>query len=317
MAETRTRDPDTDKPVPIVVDCDNTLGLAHREIDDGLALLTLLSSRSVSVCAVTTTFGNGTMEEVFGATCRLLARVGRRDIPVHRGAPGPGPHSTAAARELVRLADLHGGRLIVLAIGSMTNLYAAATLDSGFFGKLHSVYVMGGYLGSLRFARREVAELNLSADPTAAFAVLNAPCPVTLMNAQLCLGARFGVRHLPMIILLPGWLRKAVFDWFVSFSRAVGRLGFYLWDLVPTAAILDPCRFPENHVRCVSTVEQLSRGELHTHRERPIGQAGNAAGRSATGEHEPGVINMPARIRRSLRFAADLMKTWRHGARGR
>ena len=290
--------------MPLVVDCDNTFGLPGHEIDDGLTLLALLSQQAVEVAAITATYGNGDVDEVVESTRRLLGLVDRNDIPVVRGARGPGDHGTDAASALIRLADRYPGRLVVLAIGSMTNLHAAASADPEFFAKLGGVYAMGGYRGPLRFPRRDVEELNLSLDPAAAWCVLNAPCPVTLMTAQTCLGARYGIRHLLANLAAPRWLRQTVASWFRRFSFGFGSVGFYLWDLVPAVAILDPRWFADNPVRCTSSVTDLSRGRIIT---------------AVVADPDPrqaGIVNMPPGIRSSRRFASAAQQLWLQTARG-
>ena len=77
--------------VPLILDCDNTMGVPGRDVDDGLALLYLLGSPQVELLAVTCSFGNSTQEVVYRNTLDLLARWGREDIPVLRGGRRPCP----------------------------------------------------------------------------------------------------------------------------------------------------------------------------------------------------------------------------------
>ena len=58
---------------------------------------------------------------------------------------------------------------------------------------------MGGVRQPLRLGWRLLPELNLSANPEAAASVLAAPCPVTLMSAEICLQAAFSWRDLILI----------------------------------------------------------------------------------------------------------------------
>ena len=54
--------------VPLILDCDNTMGVPGRDVDDGLALLYLLGSPQVELLAVTCSFGNSTQEVVYRNT---------------------------------------------------------------------------------------------------------------------------------------------------------------------------------------------------------------------------------------------------------
>ena len=82
----------------ILFDCDSTVGLPGKPMDDALALLYLLGRpEECQVLGITCTFGNGTADEVFASTTNLLRDTGRRDIPLHKGAnPGEDPRSDAA-----------------------------------------------------------------------------------------------------------------------------------------------------------------------------------------------------------------------------
>lgn len=294
--------------IPVLVDCDNTMGEYRNEIDDGLALIMLLAA-GVDLVGVTTTFGNGPVATVHRRTRSLLDALGRADVPVVRGAAFAGDRETPAAQFIADAARRHRGRLRILAIGPLTNLAAALGREPAIDGLVHGVYTMGGYLRPLRFLRREVDELNLSADPEAAHAVLSAGWPVTLMSAQLCLQARYGVRH-----LLAEWirtsaspaffrrsLRRTITGWFAAFSIHVGAAGFYLWDLVPAWALLDPSRFVHRTATLLSTQEDLARGVLRL----------QDAAEDAVAVRSPGVIDVPRRIRRGRRFAADCAEVWR------
>ncbi|MEE8441422.1 MAG: nucleoside hydrolase [Spirochaetia bacterium] len=283
----------------MLVDCDNTMGLARHEIDDGLTLLMLLGSDAVDVVGVTTVFGNGPEDSVYSHTRELLIDAGRPDIPVVRGASRAGDYGTAAVSFIARVAREHRGRLAVLAIGPLTNLAGALGIDPDFGKNINRAYIMGGYLRRLRLLRREVAELNLSSDPVSAATVLFSGIAITLMSAQICLQARYGLRHLLSDVIGRRRLGHLILEWFVFFSRHCGTVGFYLWDLVPGWAILDSSRFRHRRVRIVSTADDLARGTLRTQEVSPGLDC------------EAGVIDLPGRIYRRFGIAGDCARLWR------
>lgn len=275
------------------------MGVYRNEIDDGLAILTLLGTNAVTVVGITTTYGNAGEPTVYSATRRLLAAAGRTDIPIVRGARYAGDYETAAAAFFVEAARQHGGRLVVLAIGPLTNTAAALQRDPTTVGSIRRALVMGGYLGRVRFPRREVAELNFSSDPAAAHAVLTSSAAITVMSAQLCLQARYGVRHLLVDIISAPLLGRLIVRWFLAFSVSCGVAGFFLWDLVPAWAVFAPFRFDRQTVEILSTPTDLQHGTL---RMRPT---------PGTTEQAPRVVNLPTRIRYRHRFAADCARRWR------
>jgi len=278
----------------VVVDCDNTLGKPYREVDDGLTLLYLLGRPDIQILGITTTFGNGSIDDVYELTAQFLRKVGRSDIPLLKGAGARGQAPTDAAHFLAETAARYPGEVSVLAIGPLGNLRAASEIDPDFFRNLKQIACMGGYLRPLRLGWKKVDELNLSSDPEAAFAVLNAPCPVTLMNAHTCLQASFGwgdlakVRHWGQSTR--GFLRR----WLLGHLLACGLAKFYLWDLLPAVYISHPDLFDTNPVWVRSTVADLEKGSI------VLGDAGQGA-----------AVNMPERILDVARFREILFSSWK------
>ena len=278
----------------ILFDCDNTWGLRLKEIDDGLTLLYLLGRADIEVLGITTTFGNGTIEQVFGSTKSLMAQLDQRDIPLHKGAAGPGQAPTQAAKFLAQTASAHPGEISLLATGPLSNLHAAWQIDPQFFINLKQVVCMGGYLTPLRIGWRDLAELNLSCDPLASLTVLNAPCPLTLMNAHICLQAPFYWQDLSKLSSWSGSARRIVRDWLLAFSLYCGIPRFYLWDLLPALYLSYPDLFDANWVGVVSTLEDLERGMLKT------------------GQHSTRIapLNMPAAIKDPQHFKGICFQEW-------
>ncbi len=287
----------------VIFDCDNTMGLPLKEIDDGLTLLYLLGRPDVQLLGVTTIFGNGSIDEVYPQTRKLLQGIGRDDIPLSRGEGKRVEHGekrrspTDAAHFLAETAVAYPGEITLLATGPLGNLYAAAELDPAFFDNLKQIVCMGGCLHPLRVGWRDLPELNLSADPEAAFAVLNANCPVTLMNAHICLQASFGWSDLRRIRFLGRDGQRTVRNWLLAFGVYCGISVFYLWDLLPAIYISYPDLFDVNPVWVRSTVKDLETGTL------VLAQEGERA-----------CINMPARILDVRRLEEILFEAWKRAS---
>ena len=278
----------------VIFDCDNTLGLFTKEIDDGLTLYYLLGRPDIDLLGITTTFGNGTIDQVYGQTIQLAADLDLIGLPVMRGAGERAEGPTDAARYLVEMASTYPGEINLLATGPLGNLRAAHELDPGFFNKLKSIACMGGYLRPVKMGRRVVKELNLSADPEASFLVLNAPTKVTLMTAQICMQAPFTWKDLGNLTF---WSRKSrmyVRNWLILHA-VFTRLGhFYLWDLLPAIYISYPELFNEHIVTIRSSVKDLEDGTLI-----PV-------------ENKSGVgVNLPALITDIDRFMEILFEAWK------
>lgn len=246
----------------IIYDCDNTMGLPFMEVDDGLTLLYLLGRPDVELLGVTTTFGNGTARQAHTQTIKLLQQAGQKDILVLEGADRRHAQPTKAARFLAETAAASPGEISLLATGPLGNLRGAVEIDPGFFGNLKQVACMGGYLSPLQIGKKRVAELNLSSDPEASYQVLNAACPVILMNAQTCLQARFDQRDITRLTTWPPKIRRVLTQWLMAFSIACGVQEFYLWDLLPAVYLSYPGLFSNEQVAVVSTAKDLENGQL-------------------------------------------------------
>jgi inosine-uridine nucleoside N-ribohydrolase len=203
--------------IDLIYDCDITMGLPGRDVDDGLALLYLLGSPQIRILGITTTFGNSTIEEVHPCLLSVLNDLGHSDIPAYRGAPRPeessdhgsGPRNSEAARFLAETIRQNPGTVRILATGSTTNLLGAYRLNPGFFQDVKEIVFMGGIIEPLMINGREMKELNFASDPEAALYALyagrppaaptaaGAPphspdpdrCTVTVISSDLCLQA--------------------------------------------------------------------------------------------------------------------------------
>lgn len=277
----------------VIFDCDDTMGRPYWEVDDGLTLLYLLGRSDIELLGVTTTFGNGPIDHVHALTEQLLHNLGREDIPLFKGEGERGQSPTDAARFLAETIAFHPGEITLLATGPVGNLRAAAELDPDFFRNLKQITIMGGYLHPLRIGWRNVNELNLSADPEAAFAVLNAECPVTLMNAHICLQAAFGWRDLKQVRHWSCSTRRLLRNWLIKMGIGCGVPVFYLWDLLPAVYISYPGLFDTNTVWVRSTMKDLETGMI------------------VISDEESGArINMPAQILDINRFNQVLFDAW-------
>ena len=265
----------------VLCDCDNTMGVPGKPIDDGQTLLYLFGRPDIELAGITTSFGNGSTDEAYAATEDLLRILGREDIPLVKGEGYRGQAPTAAGHFLAETAAAAPGEITLLAIGPLGNLLAAAQLDPDFFRNLKQITIMGGYMQALAGPYwANVPERNLASNPEAAFAVLNAPCPITLMNAHVCLDAPFGLAEMAHIDHWSGsGIYRTIHDWVLECETSPGTPGDYLWDVLPAMYISYPDLFDDNPVWVSSTVSDLETGSLI------LSQARDGA-----------AINMPARI---------------------
>lgn len=247
----------------IIFDCDSTVGLPGKPMDDALALLYLLGRpEAAEVLGVTCTFGNGTADQVFLSTAALLREIGRRDIPLLPGAnQGQDPVSDAA-RFIADTVNARPGEITLVAIGSLTNLYGAWLLDNTIFEKTREIVLMGGYTAPLLYHGHHLDELNFSVNPAAAACVLNHGKNISILTGNNTLA--------------PSYLPRAEFDRKMDGTYIAEKCGYrfddkkerngdaasYCWDVVATVYLLHPELFEEAPTHCYVTEKGMHSGWL-------------------------------------------------------
>ncbi len=182
-------------------------------IDDAIAILLALCSPELDLQAVHTVAGNCPLSEATPNAVSILELAGRTDIPVFAGCPRPLirdqqygkfhgrggmggdvlPPAVGRAAEghaVVRLierslsARARDEKLSICAIGPLTNIAAALSLDPSIAQDWQELVIMGG---GLRVAgnRTPYAEYNFLADPHAVRIVLNSGAEIVLMPLDL------------------------------------------------------------------------------------------------------------------------------------
>lgn len=251
----------------IVFDCDCTFGVENCDVDDGLALMYLFGCPEAEVLGVTAAYGNSTQEVVLGSLGKLMADLGREDIPVKAGGTRAGAYESEAAYFLAEAADRYPGELSILATGSLTNLMGAWKKDPSFFSKVKEIILMGGITEPLVFQKKIMNELNFSCDPTASLAVLTQGSLVSVITGNNCLKVLFTKEdykeHLfstenPAAV----YIRERTDYWFGYNENDYGIGGFYNWDVTAAVYLMHPELFSDNKRMFCLSEEDLKTGYL-------------------------------------------------------
>ena len=254
----------------IIFDCDSTVGLPGKPMDDALALLYLLGRPTeAKVLGITCTFGNGTTKEVFHSTKSLLREIDRENMPLFRGSEsGENPRSEAA-RFIVDTVNDRPGEITLVAIGSMTNVYGAYLLDNTLFDKVKEIVLMGGYTAPLLYHGKHLDELNFSVNPEAAACVLSHGRNISILTGNNTLE--------------PSYLPQAEFIEKMGDSYIARKCGYrfddqhlrygnaisYCWDVVATIYLLHPELFDNHPTYCYVTERGMHSGWLGVTEEAP------------------------------------------------
>lgn len=178
--------------IPLLIDTD-------PGVDDALALLMAFNDPRHDVVGLTIAAGNVGLEHTVANALKLCEVVGA-DVPVFAGCASPLLHPARdaayvhgrdgfgdvglapaarraqaehAALAILRLSHQHAGRLLLVALGPLTNLALALKLDPTLPQRVARLVVMGGAItahGNVTAA----AEFNIAFDPEAAHIVFEA-----------------------------------------------------------------------------------------------------------------------------------------------
>lgn len=191
------------RPIPVILDCDP----GH---DDAIAILLAVASPAIDLRAVTTTFGNCSVDDATRNALRILTLAGATDVPVAQGArqslagdtelgnyvhgvsgldgpdlPEPGfPVEALAAVELMERVLAGATEPVTLvATGPITNVASLIQRGVADRATIREVIFMGGSVD--RGNHTPTAEFNTYADPEALAVVLASGLPVRMVGLNL------------------------------------------------------------------------------------------------------------------------------------
>lgn len=192
-----------------MLDVDLAMGAPGSDIDDGFALALAIADTGIQVDLVTTVNGNTDAATATALTLELLARLGRTDLPVHRGADRPlirprarvgslpedveirQPQPQPAAAAMVDHVLAHPGEITLVAVGPLTNVALAMRLHRDFARSLRSLMIMGGVFNGHTHSASMPGEFNIWNDPEAAAIVLDAEVPTRWVGLDVTTQVQF------------------------------------------------------------------------------------------------------------------------------
>ena len=247
---------------PLVIDCDP----GH---DDAVALLLAVGSPEVDLRAVTTTFGNCSVDDATRNALQILTLAGALDVPVAKGAAGslnggslfgnyvhgvsgldgpsmPEPAFAAvevgAVQLLRQVIESSDEPVTVAATGPITNV-AQLLLDfPEVKDGIREVIFMGG--STERGNHTPTAEFNTYADPEALDVVLRSGLPVRMVGLNLTHQALATPEVVERMAGMDHVVGKTCAAWMGFFGASYNRVWKFdsppVHDPCTIAALIDP-----------------------------------------------------------------------------
>jgi inosine-uridine nucleoside N-ribohydrolase len=265
-------------------------------IDDVAAILMGLGSQELQVEALTTIFGNASVTQSTVNALRILEAARRTDIPVYQGVgrcynftapmhaaqihgtdgfgdvawplPTTSPQRRHAVLEFIDRVLSRPGEITVVALGRLTNLALAISVEPQVATALRSLIVMGGAItvpGNIT----PVASANLWGDPEAADVVYRSGAKIVQIGLDVCNQVEISgtqQRHVWQANTAATQLLQALTPCLQASYRQRGLLrhpdSIRYNDVPAIAYVIDPSLFTcqDVHVR-IETQGQLTRGQ--------------------------------------------------------
>ncbi len=228
---------------PLIIDTDITMGLPFKDVDDGLAVASIILSGKYDVKGITVTFGNGTLQEARERILDLLSHL-NVNIPVYNGAEDKYSLgvTTEAARFITAVAEKYRGRITILSIGPLTDLATAYLLNKKISGYFKEVVIMGGAIFHEGNVPPEMeSEFNFWRDPPAAKIVLDNFKNIRLFPLDVCMDTIIDGEEMKNLSQCTSswcqYLYNNIKDWYDIMSSIFG--GFYPYDLIAALYLVD------------------------------------------------------------------------------
>ncbi|MAZ59367.1 MAG: hypothetical protein CL753_02800 [Chloroflexi bacterium] len=185
-------------------------------IDDAAALLLALASPELSVVAITTGYGNGPLEVTTQNVYRILRSANRTDVPIYAGAYKPlvrdpslgwalhvhGADAlgntnlpvpkisdviqhTHADIEIINRVMAEPGQITLIALGRLTNIALALSIEPNLATSVSKIVVMGGAIhvpGNVS----KFATANFYEDPESAAILHQSGAPIVQVSLDVC-----------------------------------------------------------------------------------------------------------------------------------
>ena len=250
----------------VIYDCDNTMGINYRDIDDGLTLLYLYKNSNVDLLGVSLTFGNDILDKVIESTKELVSKF-NIDVPVYFGNKNEESFlENSAAKFIVEETRRYPNEITILATGSLKNIADAYLLDNKVFERIKNIVIMGGITEPLIINGKVMNELNLSIAHNSSFEVLSNVKNPVILTGNTCLDSKLFVDEVKSIISsFKGYsveLYEECKQWIEYHSQDYNIDYIIIWDLLTAVYVTNPEIFKSEEYQVEINREYLEFGYM-------------------------------------------------------
>ncbi len=270
-------------PTPVILDVDP----GH---DDALALMLACGAPELEVRAVTTVAGNVPLGKTTRNALRVLALIGRGDVPVGVGAEAPlarplhtaenihgesgldgpelaeptfAPDGRGAVRLMADLVEASAEPITLVPTGPLTNVATFLEEHPRLKNNISRIVLMGGSMGLGNTT--PAAEFNVYVDPEAARIVFESGLPITMVGLDVTHEAGAGPEAIERLRALGpvGEVAAELVTFFAgTYRRVYGSDAPPIHDAVAVAAVVEPGILKTRPMRVeIECESQLTRGE--------------------------------------------------------
>lgn len=246
---------------PIWIDTDISLGQEHapgfyKDIDDGLAMISLFNSRKVTIRGVSTTFGNTDTDSSFRIATELASRFGPDGLEVFHGADEPikDPDNLPVSDGSEALAAaLRKERLTILSLGSATNIGVVIKKYPELVNQIDELVAMAGSRTSPKELfivgpkqEKPFPAMNFEADVAAWHIILASNVPITFVPFKCSHGIWLTEEDAKKVgkgDATGRYLEPYMERWAKEWVREWGAPGFNPFDALASGYIMVPDMF--------------------------------------------------------------------------
>ena len=242
--------PPVARPRRIWIDTDSACGHAtDADADDCFALLILLRAEGIELAGISAASGNAPAEASARIAGEIAALMPTAAPPIHRGALAQAALRSALAEE----------PLTIVALGPLTNVAAALRARPDLAGRVerligvmrrrpgHIFHPAEGRGDGILFGHGPVfRDFNFDLDRDSASAVLALGVPITLIPYEAARDVTLRGTDLDRLAgasRAASWVAERARPWLGFWKRVVGLDGFYPFDALAAAYVLDPTLF--------------------------------------------------------------------------